>query len=77
MHRARAHQRVPGTMRAELVGVEVGHGPVPHLTHPHSSDRPGKLGSEVRAHPAHKPTKAHKPLQPHHREEAPCCTTPV
>lgn len=67
MDRAGAHQRVPGTMRAELGGVEVGHGPVPLL----SSDRPGKLGSEVRAHPAHKPTKAHKPLQPHHREEAP------
>jgi hypothetical protein len=45
----------------------------PYASHTHhSSDRPRELGSGVRAHPAHKPTKVHKPLEPHHLEEAPC-----
>lgn len=39
---------------------------------PQSSDRP----AELRAHPAHKPTEAHGPLEPRHREEAPRCMAP-
>lgn len=51
----------------------MGHGPVP-TPHTPSPLRQTLLGSGVRAHPAHKPTEAHKPLQPHHCEEAPCRT---
>lgn len=63
---------MPGTTRAEQVGVEVGHGLVP-MPHTPSPLRQTLSGSGVRVHPAHKPTEAYKPLQSHHREEAPCC----
>lgn len=62
MDRDRAHQRVPGTMRAELVGVEVGHGSIPMPHKPSQVTQTRKLGSRVGAHAAHKPTEAHKPL---------------
>ena len=45
---------------------------------PHASRAPQGSNrlTELRAHPAHKPTEAHGPLEPRYLEEAPCCAAP-
>lgn len=49
----------------------------PHASRaPQGAREPSELGSGVRAHPAHKPTKAHGPLEPRHLEAAPRCAAP-